>query len=331
MKPKGTLFLRRSEVATLADFPAYVDAVEGAFRSHAEGRSLPPQLMHVDSIDGEFHIKAGGLHDPDSRFAIKINGSFFQNRTRHNMPNIQGVIVISDASHGYPLCVMDSMEVTIQRTGAATAVAARRFARPDSETATICGVGNQGRIQLKALTQALPIRRAFAWDVSLERSTTFASAMSAELGIPVSPFATLSEATAQSDVIVTCTPAKSAFLMADAIRSGTFIAAVGCDSPDKQELDPNLLANSTVVADLIDQVVHVGDTHHAIKAGLMTRNQIHAELGEVLTQRKPARSSASQTIIFDSTGTALQDVAAAAMIYKAAQRQGLGTVIDLAS
>jgi ornithine cyclodeaminase/alanine dehydrogenase len=331
MKPAGTLFLRRSEVAALADFPAYVTAVENAFRSHAEGRSLPPQLMHVDSVDGEFHIKAGGLHDPDSRFAIKINGSFFQNRVRHNMPNIQGVIVISDASHGYPLCVMDSMEVTIQRTGAATAVAARRFARADSETATICGVGNQGRIQLKALTQALPIRRAFAWDLSFERATAFSHAMSAELGFEVLPVEHLPDGAGQSDVIVTCTPAKSAFLMAAAIRPGTFIAAVGCDSPDKQELDPRLLAASTVVADLIDQAVHVGDTHHAIEAGLMTRDQIHAELGEVIANRKEARSGPSQTIIFDSTGTALQDVAAAAMVYEAALRNRVGTLIDLAS
>src|SRR5437773_943793 len=99
MKPTGTLILRRSEVAALADFAAYVTAVEGAFRAHAEGRSLPPQLMHVDAADGEFHIKAGGLLDPAPRFAIKINGSFFQNRARFGMPNIQGAIVVSDASH----------------------------------------------------------------------------------------------------------------------------------------------------------------------------------------------------------------------------------------
>jgi ornithine cyclodeaminase/alanine dehydrogenase len=328
MPEQGTLILRRSEVASLADFPAYVGAVESAFRSHSEGHSLPPQLMHVDAAGGEFHIKAGGLLDPDPRFAIKINGSFFQNRARHNMPNIQGAIVVSDASHGYPLCIMDSMEVTIQRTGAATAVAAKYFARPDSETATICGVGNQGRIQLKALAATLPLRRAFAWDLSFERAQAFAAAMTVELNFPVTAVESLS---AQSDVIVTCTPARKAFLMIDAVQPGTFIAAVGCDSPDKQELDPHLIAKSTVFADLIDQIIRVGDTHHAISARLITRDHISGELGEVISGRKTGRNHRDETIVFDSTGTALQDVAAASMIYAAARRSGVGTFIDLAS
>ncbi len=327
MERPGTLFLRRSEVAALADFPAYMVAVEGAFRAHAEGRSLAPQLMHVDAVEGEFHIKAGGLLEPEPRFGIKINGSFFQNRARFGMPNIQGAILLCDASHGYPLCVMDSMEVTIQRTGAATAVAAKYLARPDSATATICGAGNQGPIQLKSIARVLPIRKAFAWDLSFDRARDFARAMTLELGFPV----TAIENIGPSDVIVTCTPSKAAFLKADAVRPGTFVAAVGADSPDKQEIDPHLLARSTVVADLIEQIIHVGDTQHAIHQGLMTRAQIHAELGEIIIGRKPGRTHAQQTIVFDSTGTALQDVAAAAMIYAAARRAGKGTWIDLAS
>jgi ornithine cyclodeaminase/alanine dehydrogenase len=152
--------------------------------------------------------------------------------------------------------------------------------------------------------------------------------MTAELNFPVSAVEKL---TAQSDVIVTCTPAKKAFLMAEAVGPGTFIAAVGCDSPDKQELDPLLIAQSTVFADLVDQVIHVADTHHAISARLITRDHISGELGEVISGRKPGRNRRDETIVFDSTGTALQDVAAASMIYSAARRSGAGTFIDLAS
>jgi ornithine cyclodeaminase/alanine dehydrogenase len=330
MKPAGTLILKRSEVAQLADFHAYVVAVEGAFRAHAEGRAFAPQLMHVDAVDGEFHVKAGGLYEPAPRFAIKINGSFFDNRKRFGMPNIQGVIVMSDAANGYPLCVMDSMEVTLQRTGAATAIAAKYLARPESSSATVCGAGNQGRVQLRGLAATLPLRQAFVWDVVPERARDFAAAASAELGFSVSPVEHLPEATLRSDVIVTCTPSKTAFLMAAAVRPGTFVACVGCDSPDKQELDPALLATATVVADLTDQIVQVGDTHHAIAAGLMTREGIYGELGEIIAGRKPGRTHAQQTIVFDSTGTALQDVAAAAMIYEAARSADIGMWIDLA-
>ena len=331
MRPDGTLVLRRSEIASLLTFSDYVTAVEEAFRAHAEGRTLSPGLMHVDAVDGEFHIKAGGLRAGQPRFGIKINGGFFQNRARFDMPNIQGVILLSDATNGYPLCVMDSMEITIQRTGAATAIAARYLARPDSAVCTICGTGNQGRIQLKAILSALPLRKVFAWSRSYANAQAFAARMTAETGVPVEPAAELEPAAASSDVIVTCTPARRPFLKAAAVRPGTFIAAVGADSPDKQELEAALTAASRVVADLTDQVVHVGEAHHAIAAGLLARSGICAEIGEIIAGRKPGRGSADETILFDSTGTALQDVAAAAAVYEAARRAGVGATIQLAA
>lgn len=330
MKPNGTLFLRRSDVAPLLDFSAYVAVVEDAFRAHAEGLSLPPELMHVDALGGEFHIKAGGLLTGQPRFGIKINGGFFQNRAKFDMPNIQGVILLSDATNGFPLCVMDSMEVTVQRTGAATAVAARYLARPGSSICTICGVGNQGRIQLKAIASVLPITKVHAWSRCPESAQAFAKQMSGELGIQVEPAPELFAAASQSDVIVTCTPSRMPFLMAGAVRKGTFIAAVGADSPDKQELEAALTGSSKVVADLSDQIVHVGEAHHAIAAGLLSRERIHAEIGEIITRRKPGRTSDDEIIVFDSTGTALQDVAAASAIYDAACKARVGTMIHLA-
>lgn len=331
MRPDGTLVLRRSEIASLLTFNDYVTAVQEAFRAHAEGRSLAPGLMHVDAVDGEFHIKAGGLRTEQPRFGIKINGGFFQNRARFNMPNIQGVILLSDATNGFPLCVMDSMEITIQRTGAATAIAARHLARADSAVCTICGAGNQGRIQLKAILSALPIRKVFAWSRSPHNAGIFAERMSLETGVPVEPVAELEPAAWASDVIVTCTPSRQPFLMAGAVRPGTFIAAVGADSPDKQELEAALTASSRVVADLAEQAAHVGEAHHAIEAGLLSRSGICAEIGEIIAGKKPGRTSPDETIIFDSTGTALQDVAAAAAVYEAARRAGIGATIQLAA
>src|SRR5207244_3906466 len=135
------LILRRSEIAGLLTFGEYVDAVEGAFRAHAEGRSLKPGLLHVSAPDGEFHIKAGGLLSPQPAFGLKANGGFFKNRERYGLPNIQGLVLLSSAENGRPLAVLDSMEITIQRTGAATAVAARYLARPESSVVTTCGCG----------------------------------------------------------------------------------------------------------------------------------------------------------------------------------------------
>src|SRR5436309_13922312 len=122
------LLLSRADVASLLKFSDYVQVVEEAFRLHALGCALEPALAHVDADGGEFHIKAGGLRGSTPYFAVKVNGGFFQNRTRFGLPNIQGLIVLSRADNGGPLAAMDSIEITIQRTGAATSVAARYLA-----------------------------------------------------------------------------------------------------------------------------------------------------------------------------------------------------------
>lgn len=132
MAPLGTLLLTRSDVRNLLAFHEYLEVVENAFRQYAEGKALKPALMHVDSVDGEFHVKAGGLHLGRWYFALKSNGGFFQNMQRFAMPNIQGIILLCDGENGYPLAIMDSTEITINRTGAAAAIAAKYLARQDT-------------------------------------------------------------------------------------------------------------------------------------------------------------------------------------------------------
>jgi ornithine cyclodeaminase/alanine dehydrogenase len=240
------------------------------------------------------------------------------------MPNIQGLVVLCDATNGYPLAVMDSIEITILRTGAATAVAAKHLARPDAKVATICGCGNQGRVQLRALCRVLPLQHIYVFDLNQEQAGTFAGELSRELGIEVEAVQDLVPAVRRSDVCVTCTPAKKFFLHKGHVAPGTFIAGVGADNEDKQELDPQLLASSKLVTDILDQCAEIGDLHHAIATGLMQTSNVHAELGEVVAGLKPGRTSQEEITIFDSTGTALQDVAAAAVVYERATKCGRG-------
>jgi ornithine cyclodeaminase/alanine dehydrogenase-like protein (mu-crystallin family) len=124
-------------------------------------------------------------------------------------------------------------------------------------------------------------------------------------------------------VVVTCTPSKKSLLFSSSpLRPGTFVAAIGADAPDKQEIDPCLLASATVVTDVTAQCAAFGDLKHAIDDGVMTSSDVHAELGEIVAGRKRGRTSDSEVIVFDSTGMALQDVAAAAATYEAAERRG---------
>lgn len=330
MKPEGTLLLTRKGVAALLTIEESIAAVEHAYKLYGEGRTAPPGILGVHAGDGGFHIKAGLLELARSYFAAKINANFPENVKRFGLPVIQGVIVLCDGENGYPLAVMDSIEITIQRTGAATAIAAKYLARPDSKTATICGCGNQGRISLRALTKVLPIESAWVYDPDLAQAQRFASELAEELRIDIEIVSDLEAAVRQSDICITCTTSKQTFLKGDFVASGTFIAAVGADSAEKQELEPALLSRNKIVVDILEQCASIGELHHALDAGLMTKEDVHAELGEVITGAKPGRTSSDEIIIFDSTGMALQDVITAAAVYEKAFKEGTGTLMNFA-
>src|SRR5919206_2021134 len=154
-----TVLLTRGDVRALLDMDACIDAVERAFRAHAEGHAVASGVLgaHVDG--GGFHVKTAGLSSTvRGYFAAKVNANFPGNRERHGLPTIQGVIALFDGGNGRLLALLDSAEITSVRTAAATAVAARYLARPDSAVAGVCGCGVQGRAQLRALTRVLPVR-----------------------------------------------------------------------------------------------------------------------------------------------------------------------------
>jgi len=303
------LLLSRADVASLLDLDDCIAAVERAFAMLGRGELPPPAIAGVHAAGGAFHIKAaiaGG------RFAAKINANFFD-----AVPRIKGVVMLADAGDGTPLAIMDSIEITILRTGAATAVAAKTLARRDARTALICGCGLQGRIQAKALARVRPIERFFALDADRDRAASFAREIGAEVVEEVVP----------ADVVITCTPSRAPFL--ERVAPGTFVAAVGTDSEEKSELAPALLAASKVVTDVTEQCATIGDLHHAIAAGAMTRDDVYAELGEIVAGRKPGRERDDEVIVFDSTGMALQDVAAASIVYDRAVERGVGVRVRL--
>jgi alanine dehydrogenase len=330
MKPKGTLLLTRREVAALLSLDECIAAVENAFRLHGEGKTSPPGILGIHAHNGGFHIKAGLLEVGRNYFVAKTNANFPQNMQQFELPTIQGIVLLCDAEDGYPLALMDSIEITILRTGAATAVAAKYLARPEPSVVTICGCGNQGRIQLRALAKVLPLERLYAFDQDANRARQFADEMSSQLHLTAQAVGDLKSVVRDSDICVTCTPAKAYFLKKEYVKPGTFIAGVGADHAEKQELDPQLFVSNKIVVDILEQCATIGDLHHALQAGLATNENVHAELGEVVAGKKAGRTSNDEIIIFDSTGMALQDAAAAAVVYEKAMRAGGGMTINFA-
>jgi ornithine cyclodeaminase/alanine dehydrogenase-like protein (mu-crystallin family) len=200
-----TLILSRSDVLDLLSLPECIDAVERAFRLHAEGRTLGPGVLSVPAAGGGFHIKAAGLVGERSYFAAKTNANFSENPRRWGLPTIQGMIVLADAANGTPLAVIESGSVTALRTGAATAVAAKFLARPDARTATIVGCGVQGEIQLAAITTVLPLQRVMLFDIDHTRAESLAARAAGKNGVRLEAIKDLQAALRGSDVCVTCT------------------------------------------------------------------------------------------------------------------------------
>ena len=321
--------LTRRDVRDLLEVDACIAAVEEAFRLHGAGRADPPGVLGIPVPEGGFHIKAGVLQLSRTYFAAKINANFPANPTRHGLPTIQGVIVLADAERGTLLALIESGEITALRTAAATAVAAKHLALPESRSATIVGCGVQGRAQLRALSRVRRLEAVHACDQDPARAEAYARQLAAELGVTVRAAPDVAPVARVSDIVVTCTPARRPVLGRDDVAPGAFIAAVGADHPEKQELDPALVAGSTLVVDVLEQAATLGDLHHALAAGVVTRDHVHAELGEVVAGRKPGRRSPQETIVFDSTGMALQDVAAAAAVYERAVQAGRGRPVPL--
>ena len=327
MERNGTLLLSRADVERLLTPDACITAVEDAFRQHALGKTPPPGILGMHAEEGSFHVKAGLLTADRPYFAAKLNANFPYNGTRHGLPTIQGVVVLFDGTNGAPLAILDSIAITALRTAAATAVAANYLAAERCEAALICGCGAQAPAQLRALLRVRTLSRIYAYDQDGSRAAALAATLREDLPMAITPVPDLGQAAAVSDIIVTCTTASRYFLMGEMVRAGAFVAAVGADNENKQEIDPRLLAHATVVTDLTEQACAIGDLHHAIVAGVMSRAAVHAELGEILIGSKRARARADEIIVFDSTGTGLQDVAAAVAAFRRAREEKVGSQI----
>ena len=296
--PPPVFILSRGDVQALMDRSGYLEAVELGFRAAYEGKARSPLPMAVEGSGGTFHAKAASIQLDRHYVALKFNGNFPGNSAR-GLPTIQGAILLSDGDTGSLLAVMDTIEVTLRRTAAATALAARYLARPESNTILMCGCGGQAMAQLEALRDLFPLSQCFAWDKDSNCAKSFAAA-AADENVRIIAVTELAEASGAADIIVTCTTSREPFLRPEHVRPGTFVAAVGADSPEKNEVDPALLAQSMVVADVTDQCAVMGELHHALDGGTIGHADVHAELGELVMGLKSGRTDVHQVTLFDS-------------------------------
>ena len=322
----GTLILRAADVRALLDIATCVDAVELAFRRLATGDVISPAALGTHVADGGFHVKTAGMRGQRLYYAAKINANFPRNPVARGLPTIQGVIALFDAESGEVLALMDSIEITALRTAAASAVAARHLAPVGAHRLTIIGCGTQGQHHARAMLHVRPVSHVRLADRDRGAADRLARALTRDFPVRVEVVGDHRAASRASDIVVTCTPAREPILDAADLPIGGFVAAVGADSEDKQEIATSATARCAVVVDILEQCAAIGELHHAIVAGRMSRDDVRADLATVVSGRAGDRFSGGETVLFDSTGTALEDVAAAAIVYERALLTGRPTV-----
>ena len=315
-----------SEVVRLLDMQSCITEVENAFRARGEGKLAASAVAGLELEGGGLHAKVGALDLARRYAAAKINANFPENPALRGLLTVQGVVVLFDASSGVPLACMDSGPITAMRTAAATAVAARYLALPKASSVTFIGCGAQARPHISALAHVRPISRVVAFDSSPGAAEQFAEEIKASRDYEVRVSANAVDAARASEIVVTSTPSRRALLDTGDVKPGTLIAAVGADNEHKQEISPALLRAAAVVVDDLSQCSRIGDLHHALESGVMRESDVRASLDQIVAGRIRGRLDDEEIIVFDSTGVAIEDVAAAALVYERAEIMDAGNV-----
>ena len=307
-----------------------VACVEHGFLALATEAVVMPPILRLDMHDrnGEVDVKTAYVPGVES-FAIKISPGFFDN-PKIGLPSLNGLMVLFSAKTGVVEAVLlDNGYLTDVRTAAAGAVAAKWLARPDARKAGIVGAGGQARLQLEALKIVRDIDEAFVWAREGEKARRYADEVGQALGIPVTPCGSVREVIDRSDIVVTTTPSTEPLIQAEWLRPGQHVTAMGSDAEHKNEIAPEAIARADLyVCDRQSQCAVLGELHHAIAAGLVSAETVWPEIGQIIADRHPGRTSAGQVTICDLTGTGVQDTAIASFARQRADARGAGVAFE---
>ena len=307
-----------------------VNCIEQAFVALASGKVVMPPILSMGLHDknGEVDVKTAYIPDFDS-FAIKMSPGFFNN-PKIGLPSTSGLMVLFSSNTGVlEALLLDNGYLTDVRTAAAGAVAARHLAPNDAETACVIGSGNQASLQLKALKLVRPIKSARIWGRDVSKARALAKTLSSELGIEVLETEDLSGAVSETDIIITSTPSSKPLVMAQWLKPGSHITAMGSDQTHKCELEPECLSRADCyVPDYQPQTEILGELRSAIQSGVIPAKKKFSALGEVVSGQKIGRTRAEDITIADLTGTGMQDTAIATFARQQAKKKNIGIEID---
>jgi alanine dehydrogenase len=327
-KPAEIVLLSGHDLRRLLTPKRVIEALREAYAALADNRGDQGRSVGFTIEGGSIHVKSGLLPGSHLAFASKVNVNLPDNWKLRQLPTIQGVVVVSDAKDGRPLAIMESITLTGIRTAATAALAAGYGARKYSKRTAIIGCGAQAKYQLEAIKAVFPLQTVRVFDIDGGRAEAFARANSTAT-CSATPAPSVREAVRDVDICITCTSSKSPVLTDDLDLRGCFVAAIGADNPEKQEIAPALMRRARILVDDIEACASGGDLNHALRARAISKDRVHSDLAELASGRKQGRMTEDELVIFDSSGSGVQDVAAAWIAYREASRADIGMRFDL--
>jgi alanine dehydrogenase len=323
------LVLTRADLERVLDAAGVIIAVESAFREAAAGRApaLPRAILPM-AKGGVFLGMISALPRAQALGAKLV--SVVEGNRKRGLATLHASYVLSDPETGAPLAFMEAGFLTAIRTGAASAVAAKYLARPDSRRVACFGAGVQAEFQLRCLNAVLPIESIAVVGRDPARAQAFAERMRGALGVPVEVARDRRAAVREADVVTCATTSSRPVFVGRDLRPGTHVDAVGAFRPTTREIDTETVMRSRVVVDTYHGAwAEAGDLLIPIKAGAITRRHVKAELAEVVARRKPGRTRPDEITLFKSVGWAPEDAASARLAYDRAMARGIGTEVAL--
>ena len=296
-----------------------IAAVERGFRALGLGEAtLPdPFVAEIRDLQAEVHVKGAYLQGA-RHVVLKLATGWYTNRER-GLPSGDGLFLLLDATTGAPAALLaEHGYLTDLRTAAAVGLTLKYFAPRDTRDALVVGAGAVGRLSARAIVAQLPVERLMVWNRTPARAEALVHELQSSGVVQARVAPALEPEVRRHRLIVTATSSTTPLIRAGWVAAGTHITSVGTGSPEKVELEPELLRKADkVVADRIAQTERYGNLHHAIAAGVFTPEQMYGELGDLAAGRLPGRERVDEITIADLTGVGVQDAAIAAVVAEA--------------
>ncbi len=327
----NVLILSRTDVESVLNMKDTIEVMKIAFKELSEGSAILPQRIVIPTKDGVSLYMPAFLPQTKS-LAVKVVTVFKNNPKKFNIPTTLGKILLQDIETGDVVCIMDGGYLTAMRTGAVSGCAIDYLAKTDAKNVGLFGTGVQGATQLWAAYETRPsVETCMVYDIRKDIAEDFINKMSVKIKIPNFEVAkSAEEAVKGSDIVLTATTSPNPVFRGEWLEPGVHISGIGSHTPGTRELDTETIQKAKVVCDQVSAcLAEAGDLIIPINEGAITKEHIHAELGEIVSGKKAGRESESEITVFKSVGLAIQDAATAKLVYDKARKMKKGIEVEI--